>query len=242
MMRESEVLAAAVYVDGLAQVLLGHCGALDVPARSSHAPWRLPCDLGFFLASLPESEVQRIFLHLADSDARAALEVVDVLAGQLAVLFKLTCRVVDVAVCLVGVALVDEGLHEFDDLRDVLRDLRVNVGLDDVESLCVVEVLLDVLLGDLRRRDALFFRAVDDLVVNIGEVLHEFDLVASVLEVPSECVEHYERPCVSYMKEVVDRRAADVHSYLAGLDRYKFLFAVCECVIDLHVSSCLFSN
>ena len=240
MVRERKILSAAVDVDGLAEVLLGHRRALDVPSRSAHAPRRLPSDFGFLFAGLPQREVQRILLDLTYRDAGAALKIVDVLSRQFAVFRELASRIIDVAVRLISVALVYQGLNELYDLRDVLRDLRMHVGLHNAQRLRVVEVLLDVFLGDFRSADALLLGPVDDLVIHVGKVLHELDLVASVFEVPSECIEHHERSGVSYVKEIVDRRSADIHPDLARLDRYEFFFPVSKRVVNLHVSSYLF--
>ena len=61
--REHQVLAAAVDVNRLAEILLTHDRALNVPARPSLAPGRLPVGLAFLLR-LPEHEVVRILLCL----------------------------------------------------------------------------------------------------------------------------------------------------------------------------------
>ena len=116
----------------------------------------------------------------------------------------------------------------------MLRDLRVHVSLEYVECLCIVEVLLDVLLGYLRRCDAFLLGSVDDLVVNVGEVLYELDLVAPELEIPPERIENDKRSGISYVEEVIYGRAADIHPDLARLDRYEFFFSVGKSVVDLH--------
>ena len=110
----------------------------------------------------------------------------------------------------------------------------MNVSLQNVESFRIVEILLDILLGDLRSGNALLLRPVDDLVVDIGEVLHELYFIASELEISSQRVKHNKRARVAYMEKVIDRRAADIHFDLARLDRHELLFAVSKRVIDLH--------
>ena len=61
MVREHKVFATGMDVDLLSKIFLGHNGALNMPARSSVAPWRGPVWLSFFLR-FPEHEIQRIFL------------------------------------------------------------------------------------------------------------------------------------------------------------------------------------
>src|SRR5207248_9672955 len=69
--REDEVLPAAVHVEGGAQVLLRHRRALDVPPRPAGSPWALPGD-GLRLARLrrlPERKIERVALAVAGLDA-----------------------------------------------------------------------------------------------------------------------------------------------------------------------------
>ena len=61
MMWKNKIFAAGMDVDLLSKIFLGHNGALNMPARSSVAPWRGPVWLSFFLR-FPEHEIQRIFL------------------------------------------------------------------------------------------------------------------------------------------------------------------------------------
>src|ERR1043166_3495976 len=60
--REDEVYAAGVDVEGLAEILHGHRGALDVPAGAALAERRLPGRLVRLLLCLPEREVARVLL------------------------------------------------------------------------------------------------------------------------------------------------------------------------------------
>src|SRR3954451_6387341 len=57
--REDQVEAAAVDVEGGAQVLVGHRRALQVPAGAARAPWRRPGRLTG-LGGLPHGEVARV--------------------------------------------------------------------------------------------------------------------------------------------------------------------------------------
>ena len=63
-MGEDQVRPAAVDVEAHAQQLLGHRGALDVPARPAAAPGGLPGRVLPLLGRLPQREVERITLAL----------------------------------------------------------------------------------------------------------------------------------------------------------------------------------
>ena len=48
-------------INGLAEVLGGHHGALNVPTGTALTPWGIPTDFTG-LSGLPESKVHRVFL------------------------------------------------------------------------------------------------------------------------------------------------------------------------------------
>src|SRR4051812_24733574 len=83
---EAQVDAAAVDVEGAAEVLLRHRRALDVPAGPAASPGRGPRRrrrLGL-LPALPQREVARVPLSTGIR-VLGGLHVVDLLPGQLAV-------------------------------------------------------------------------------------------------------------------------------------------------------------
>src|SRR5213075_100352 len=93
--RELQVLAAAVDVERLAEQRAAHRGALDVPAGPALAPGRWPGRLAG-LGALPQHEIERILLRLVDVDALARAQLVERLAGKLSVTGKAAHRVVHI--------------------------------------------------------------------------------------------------------------------------------------------------
>ena len=104
----------------------------------------------------------------------------------------------------------------------------------DVERCSILVVFLDIFFGDLRRSNAFLLRTFDDLVIDIGKVLHEFYLVAVVFQIFSERVEYNEGSRVADVEIVVDRRSADIHLDLAFFDRHELLFFSRQSIINLH--------
>ena len=111
-----------------------------------------------------------LLLH-ARLDARARPHRVQRAVAELAVLLIAADTEVDIAVGLVGVAGVDEAGDDLDDLGHLLSGAGVLVGIADVERGHVREVLADVTLGELFDGRSLLGSAVDELVVDVGEVL-----------------------------------------------------------------------
>src|SRR5262249_58664218 len=66
--REDQVLAAAVDVERRAEIAHGHRGALDVPAGTTRAPGTRPRGL-IRLGRLPQGEIPRVALSLVDVDS-----------------------------------------------------------------------------------------------------------------------------------------------------------------------------
>src|SRR5439155_310002 len=95
MMREDEILAATMKIEGGPEVARRHGGALDVPPRPALAPRRLPEGLAR-LRGLPESEIERAAFFFSRLDSGARQEILEGLAGELAVRRKALDREVDI--------------------------------------------------------------------------------------------------------------------------------------------------
>ena len=182
--REPQVDAAAVDVERGAEVLAGHRRALDVPAGATRTPGGRPgrcLRLGLLLPPLPEREVAGVALAARVGVGRG-LHVVDALAGQLAVGRPRQHVEVDVAgpvVRGVRVATPDQLADQLDHLRDVTgggrfvgRRQHVERGVRPVE-LAAHDV------GEVVPGPALLGGLQQDLVVDVGDVADEVDLVAA---------------------------------------------------------------
>src|SRR5262249_44246314 len=172
--RELQVEAAAVDVEGLAQELHAHGRALDVPARPAGAPGAVPGRLAR-LGPLPQGEVAGVALPVADLDAGAGLQLLRVPVAQFAVVGVLRDVEVDVAAGRVGEALVVQPGHDLDHLGDVLGRPGHVVDAGDVEPSQAVEVIVRHAPGQLRDGGAQLPGPHDQLVVHVGDVDDEGD-------------------------------------------------------------------
>ena len=223
--REHQVGAAAMDVEWQAQVLLRHARALDVPARPAVAPGRFPRGLAR-LGRLPQREVERVALAVLDAlgaqIAMAGFHLVDVAARKRAVRRERTHAEVHVAVVgRVGMSRVDELLHERDHRVDFARRARAHRGVEHVHGVHVGDEGLGVLGCDFGGAAPLFVGLVDDLVVDVGHVLHEDHVETAPRQVAADDVEADERAGVADMDVVVHRGTAHVHLHLAVLERHE---------------------
>lgn len=103
--------------------------------------------------------------------------------GKLAIIFKLQGTVIDISIGFIGIPLVNQRLHQFDDLLHVLRCFGMNGCVMHSKAMGICEILPDVFLGNLLRRNSLFIGALDNLIIHIGEILHKSHFVPPVLQV-----------------------------------------------------------
>ena len=232
--REGEVLAAAVNVQRQGRELLAHSRAFQVPAGAALAPGRIPRRFAG-LGGLPQGEVEGVLFFLARVDARAGLQFVDVAARKLAVAVKGTDLEVDVpGRGGVGMALFDEVLGERDHLRDVLGAPGLDSSPVHGQAVHVHVELADELLGDVGGVLAHLARALDDLVVHVREVADEGDVIPLVFEVAEKDVEDHAGAGVTDVAEVVGGDAADVHVDLVVVERGELLLFAGQGIVESH--------
>ena len=176
------VLAAAVDVEVVAQILLRHGRALDVPAGEAPAPRRLPLHLPRLAPGreLPQREVRRAAL-LAQLDATPRLEALDVEPREVAVVVELRRVEIDAVGGGVRVPVALDVGDERDLLGDVVGRLAQDRRVLDVQALHVGEERVGEVRGDLPRGLARAARALLHLVLaGVGVDLCVLDAVAGL--------------------------------------------------------------
>ena len=121
---------------------------------------------------------------------------------------------------MICVTLVHKRLDYIDDYLHVLRYLRVDIGAADIQALCVNKILPDSVLGDLRSRLFKLVSPFDDLIVNVGEILHVQHLIPAELQIPPQRIEHAQSAGVTDVYQIVYRRSAAVYFDRAILNRH----------------------
>ena len=157
---------------------------------------------------------------MLDFDAGARAHFVGRAARKLAVVRKLAHRVVDVAVGGgVGQALGLELFNEVEHLRDEFSGARLVGGRKAPQAQHIFLHRLREFVGEFLGGDAAFGGAANDLVVDVGDVANESNLITACLEPAANHVESDERAAVADVSVVVDGHAAYVHPDFAGLNR-----------------------
>ena len=213
--REKEVHAACVQVDGLAEERFAHGAALDVPAGSAAAPRTIPgvgAVVGF--VSFPESEVADVFLFVGiggcdfAGEGGADLELAFFNAGEPTVVFEGGDFEIHRAVgCAVSVTFAHEHVDHVDLLADVAGGGGFDVGWEAVQRGTIRVKFVGPLLGDVGQGATFFAGTADGFVVNVGEVADVFYFIGAELEL-EEAADH-----------VVDDESAEVADVRRGVNR-----------------------
>ena len=244
--REDEVHAAAVYVEGRAEVFGAHGGAFGVPAGEAVAPGRGPAHDVLGRSLLPQGEVTReALLVLSVEFARGGQHLVDDATAQLTVfvcvLLVFAHVEVDAAVGDVGQACVEDALHEGYLLHDVAAGVGLDAGGQHVELVHGGVVAVGVVLRHLHGFQlfqtgflcnlVLAFVGVVLQVSHVGYVAHVAHLVAKVLQVAEYHVEGDGWACMAQVGVAVDGRTADIHAHMSFIDWTEEFFLPTQSIV-----------
>ena len=101
----------------------------------------------------------------------------------------------------------------------MLRGARLVIGTQDAEAVVILMHGLDEPLGERLDRLTEFRGALDDLVVDVGDVAHEDHAMPAPREIAADDIEGDLRACMTDVAEVIDGIAADIHADLTGANR-----------------------
>ena len=172
-----------------------------------------------------------VFVHL---NARAGDHAVQRAVAELAVVVLAGNAEIDVAGGGVSVAAVDEAGDGVDDAGYLAGGPRVLGSALDVEGVHGVEIVADELLDQIVLGYAALLGALDNLVVNVGEVLDVAHPVALVLKVAAQRVEDDVAESVADVGCGVGGDAADVHFDFVGVGGHEFLDPPVQSVVEFH--------
>ena len=179
---EPKIEPSPVDVECRAEVAPRHRRALDVPAGPSIAPRRRPRGIRWLigLVALPQREIPGVALG-SGFRVRRRDHLVGFLAGQRTVGRPARGVEVHVAVCRIGVSVVDESLDDVAHLADRRGRARLVRRRQDAQGRVPGGKLQ---LEPVRESPPglLAIGRSEDLVVNVGHIAHECHIEAAVRE------------------------------------------------------------
>ena len=159
----------------------------------------------------PQNEIAWIPLIRRDLHTGTGKQFFSVAAGELAVIRKTADREQYVSLGFVCVTGGDQTLDDLDHFLDVAGGARLHVRQRHAQSRHVAVIVLGRFFGQRADRDTEFGGARVDLVLHVREIPNVGDLRIQAAQQPHQNVVNHLRAGVTDMREVVDRRAADIH-------------------------------
>jgi len=233
--RELQVGTSAMNIKRGAQHLAAHGRALDVPARSTGSERAVPLHISRLggLGAFPQHEVQGVVLAVQHGHAFSRMQLVEGFARELAVAGKLAHGIVDVPVGhpvsqATFLKLADDAQH----LRHVIGGAGLVRGSLDAQRIRVLVQGFDHAVGQGPNGLAVVKGALDDLVVNVGDVAHVGHPKAAGTQPALHHIKRHHGAGMTQVTEVIDRHAADVHAHMTGFERNKRLQRTRERVVN----------
>ena len=235
---EHQVHTSAVDIETLTEVLGAHCRTLHMPTGETIAPRRGPTHNMLGCSLLPEGKVVRVTLiALTIELASVGHDILKVTTRKdtIAVLLVIFLNVeVDRAIRLVGIALVEDALHELDLLDDVTRCVGLNRGSQHTQLSHRSLVALGVVVSNLHRLQLLEASLLCNLILTLVGILLEVTYIGDVtnvahleslrLEVAEQKIEGNRGTSVSQVRIAINGRTANVHTNMGRVERLKCLF------------------
>ena len=220
MMRENQVMPAAMNVEAFTKMLPGHGGAFNMPARPPSAPGAVPARcLG--IAWLPQHEIAGIALIGRHIHPRAGQQFIRRTAGKLAVIGEGRDREKHMAIGGIGMAICDQAFDQRDHFRDMAGGARFYIRRQRAKGFHIGM--------EIRRRarsygcDGLtaFTCTRIDLVIHIRDVARVSNVRIKPAQQPRQHIKHHHRPSIAQMRQIINRGTTDIEPDMLGIERFK---------------------
>ena len=170
-------------IEVLAQLFAVHRGTFNVPARTAFAPRGWPAWLALF-GHFPQYEVHRVTLHVNYVNARPGLQLIQILTGKRTVGWVRRHGEHHVTVVRnVRVAACDQLFGDLNNFVNVVGRARLAVRALNIQGVKIFMHLDDHAIDQRNEAFAVFICALDDFVVDVGDVTHVFKGIAQKTQV-----------------------------------------------------------
>ena len=158
-------------------------------------------------------------LAIGHGYALACVQLVQRLARELAVAGELAHCVVHIAIArLIGQALVLQRANHAQHLRHVLSGAWLMRWALNAQGIGVLMQRLDHAIGQRPNGFTVVHRTLNDLVINIGDVAHIGNAIATGTQPALDHVKSDHGARMTQMTQVIHGHAAYIHAHMAGFD------------------------
>ena len=187
MVREDQVHATTVNVKVIAQVFLTHSRTFAMPAGEAITPRRGPAHDVFRLGTFPKREIDRIVLLILTVECTGRIQhVVDVPAGEHPIIMILVVFLhikINRTLADIGIAIVQNLLHQLDLFDDVSAGVRFDAGRQHVQRLHRMMVTVQIVLYHLHRLQLFQTCLLGDLVFALVSIVLQVSYIRDVPDV-----------------------------------------------------------
>ena len=127
---------------------------------------------------------------------------------------------------------MNQGFNHGNHLRDVFRRLRLDIGTQYVQSIGIFVHGLDETRSQFADGLAVFSRAGDDFVVDVGDIAHISERITALAQPAGNHVEHNHHAGMTQVAIVVNGHTANVHTHVFGVDGGEGFFLAGKGVVD----------
>jgi len=227
-----------VNVDRVAELLAHHRRTFDVPTGPARSPGGGETRLAG-LGPFPESEIKRVmlapFLGRRGASAGSFLLFAEITARELAITRLFHHRKIDITIGGIGGSFVLQFRDQITNAIKATRSPGHGIGAQNIERIHILKIGADIALTHLLHRQALFGSAVEDLVVDVGEVLHKLHHIGTIAltgpaEIAAQHIPDDVAAGMAEMTEIVDGDAAAINGDTPVIQGFEHLFAAAESV------------
>ncbi len=186
-----------------------------MPAGPPLAPGGFPPRLTR-LGTFPEGKIHRVTLALIHLNPCTSLHILQITLGKFQVLVKGIYGKVDITICCIGMAVLDQTLDNGNDVIDMFRCLGLQGRAQHPQPVHILIKGGNVAISNSAVVGPFLNGPVDDLVVDIGVIADVGHLIPGKLQVAVDHIKHDTGPGMADVAEVIDRNPADIHPHLAG--------------------------
>ena len=169
MMRENQILSAAMNVEINTEMLAAHGRAFDMPAGPAKSPGAVPARI-IPERRFPQHKIGRVFLVGGNLHAGAGNHLVAVPVGEAAIVIPGRHIEQHMTVFLIGMTIGDQGRDDVDHLRDMFGRPRLDSRRQAAKVCGILAELGGGTFGQVADTFAVVAGAGVDLVFNVGDV------------------------------------------------------------------------
>ena len=219
MVRELQICAAAVDIEGVTKQLLAHGRAFDVPAGAAFAPRAFPKIYFIRLGRFPQHEVQRIAFKTVHFHPLTGAQIIQRFTGKLAVSGKFAHGVIHIAIGgRIGFAVGNQAFNHADHFADMLGGFWLDIGAQHTQCIGIFVHRLNKTGGQFADGFAVFRCTSDDFVVDIGDIAHISERITVRTQPARNHIEHHHHAAVAEVAIVVNGHAANIHAHVFRID------------------------